>query len=50
VELLRSKFKSSTQKSSYMSTKNDLAVKVDIEDHTLYVEISHLLSYIGLWV
>jgi hypothetical protein len=46
VELLRSKFKRSTQKSSFMLTENDLGVKVDIK--VLYVEISHLLLYTGL--
>jgi len=30
--VLRSKFKMSTQKLSFMSTENDLGVKVDIED------------------
>ncbi len=32
VKLLRSKFKRSTQKLSFMLTANDLGVKVDIED------------------
>ncbi len=35
VELLRSKFKSSTRKLSSMSTENGLGLKVDIEDRAL---------------
>jgi len=44
VELLRSKFKRSTQKLSFMLTENYLGVEDDIEDCALYVKISCLLS------
>jgi len=35
VELLRSKFKRSTQKLHFMSTQNDYVFKIDMEDCAL---------------
>jgi len=45
VELLRSKFKRSTQKSRFMSTQNDYVLKVDIEERAL----QHLGQHKGFY-
>jgi len=47
VELLRSKFKRSTQKLRNMSTQNDYVFKVDIEDRALQYLGRHKAFYLA---